>query len=1263
MKTITWLHFSDLHICNPKSGWEADYILGKLRKDIESLRDKNDLRPDLIFFTGDAAYGHIGNDGGKSITAQFENAALLFDEIRSIFDPPVPIENFFIVPGNHEVNISKVNPSLAIGFEQKLKGDYNTVEKALSRLIHEAGIEWEDFIKRLFDYRDFLKSSGYSHLLQDEKRLIYAVEREISGIRIGIAGLNSAWSYDKDRKKSELWLAGHWQIQTLNNALKSSDIKIALIHHPINWFNEAEDPQIQKEMENHFHFLLHGHEHQEWVTEKGNGFTCISSGAGYGDSDSETGYNIVRLNLDERKGQVWLRKYDRDGGGWIPKIIHNRTDNNGVVPISLWAKNLKQPDQKIIQQTEEKDDSLKELNSVGEDIPAPSETAEKQEKIQEDASETRGVFGRGKKIEEIAAALKKTPIAFVYGMPGIGKSTLIEEINKHSLFQHCKYFQYFMDEEIGVAALFRQLAKPLGCKDENPRYDFKMMGKYIFSPLEKFSKDSTPYIIHLERVHSVIDQRGFKNPDIKEFLSAITKYYPNNRIILESRAAAPDKLFSGDVCKIFKIQGIDKEGVARYFRRPFRDFPDKGWKLNENDKNSVFDRLGGKQKGESAHPLTMNFLANVADGMNQMPMAVLERHRDKVLKKLEEGLFQDLYEKVLKATEQHLLRLCALYREGIPDSHVGRLTKAVNDEHAFSVLKNRCLLNPNDAEEWYYLHSIIAELTESRMNKQSDEFLSNHEIIADAWLSGLKLSSHPSLPNIKAANQAFYHLLESQNYRRFNELSENLLNHNIIPNLEQLSRRLSKARKNLEDRTVLELIVRIDPTHSKAHRFLGEVLERLKGKGNDEALRHYEEAHRLNPTFPQYLANLGRCLIARKKPEIYISLVKNLDRNVYEKVMDDPNLSVYATSLEETGHHHEASQLRMEQIQKSSRHPAFYNAEAMYLKQRGKYNEALKIIEKAEQRNCANDYTPAIKASLLEKKGEGDKASQLRMEHIRKGIRNPVFYNDEAKYLSGQGKYEEALKIIEIAEKKNYTDTYTYPIKSNIFMKINKKVQYSPLPEKTIPQESEKPKINNDTGNMDKTKNPGEDTAVKTILILAASPEDKARLRLDKEVREIGSGLERSKKRDEFVIRQQWAVRPADFRRAMLDHKPDIVHFCGHGEGEAGIAFEDETGNAKLVSAEALAGFFSLFADKVRCVVLNACYSEIQAKAISQHIGHVIGMNKKIGDPAAVEFAVAFYDALSAGESIQFAYKLGCSAIQMAGISEHLTPVLISTDK
>ncbi len=182
---------------------------------------------------------------------------------------------------------------------------------------------------------------------------------------------------------------------------------------------------------------------------------------------------------------------------------------------------------------------------------------------------------------------------------------------------------------------------------------------------------------------------------------------------------------------------------------------------------------------------------------------------------------------------------------------------------------------------------------------------------------------------------------------------------------------------------------------------------------------------------------------------------------------------------------------------------------------------------------------------------------------------------------------------------------------------------------------------------------------MKRILLLSANPKNTGSLRLDEEVRDIEEALQRSRHRDEFDIRSRWAVRPRDMARAILDYEPNIIHFSGHGEGENGILLEDETGQAKFVSPETLSDLFKLFAENVECVILNACYSETQAKTICQHIDYVIGMNTAIKDRAAIEFSVGFYDALSNGRDYDFAYKLGCQYISMAGVPQADVPQLM----
>ena len=182
--------------------------------------------------------------------------------------------------------------------------------------------------------------------------------------------------------------------------------------------------------------------------------------------------------------------------------------------------------------------------------------------------------------------------------------------------------------------------------------------------------------------------------------------------------------------------------------------------------------------------------------------------------------------------------------------------------------------------------------------------------------------------------------------------------------------------------------------------------------------------------------------------------------------------------------------------------------------------------------------------------------------------------------------------------------------------------------------------------------------ALKSILLLAANPKGTKSLRLQEEEREVKERL-RLAGYGKVPISSVGATRPKDIQQALLDFKPQIVHFSGHGAGEDGLIFEDAIGQEQLISSEALADLFKLFSNCVECVILNACYSKVQAQSIAQHIDYVVGMSQSIGDRAAIEFTVGFYNALGAGESIDFAYELGCNAIHLEGISGKLIPVLI----
>ena len=161
-----------------------------------------------------------------------------------------------------------------------------------------------------------------------------------------------------------------------------------------------------------------------------------------------------------------------------------------------------------------------------------------------------------------------------------------------------------------------------------------------------------------------------------------------------------------------------------------------------------------------------------------------------------------------------------------------------------------------------------------------------------------------------------------------------------------------------------------------------------------------------------------------------------------------------------------------------------------------------------------------------------------------------------------------------------------------------------------------------------------------------------------KRLNESKSILKLAKERDNLELKQEWAVTIDTLMQVILDESPNIIHFSGHGKQE-GIILQDESGRPKTVTAEALASLFNLFKDSVKCVFLNSCYSEHQAKAIKLHIPYVIGMKTGISDKAAIAFSTGFYKAIGAGREIPFAFELGITAIKLEGGSDDNIPVLL----
>jgi hypothetical protein len=192
------------------------------------------------------------------------------------------------------------------------------------------------------------------------------------------------------------------------------------------------------------------------------------------------------------------------------------------------------------------------------------------------------------------------------------------------------------------------------------------------------------------------------------------------------------------------------------------------------------------------------------------------------------------------------------------------------------------------------------------------------------------------------------------------------------------------------------------------------------------------------------------------------------------------------------------------------------------------------------------------------------------------------------------------------------------------------------------------------------------------VLFLAADPasmdprkplrKQKPRLGIDEEIRAITAMLRGSEHRDSVKLVPRLAARADDFLQALNELGPQVVHFSGHGSQAGCLIVVGRDGTPQPVTADALRGLFRTMGGGIRVVFLNACYSRIQAEAISESIDCVIGMGSRFSDEASIAFAAAFYRALGFGRSVQNAFEQARASLQIENIPEEDTPRLLARE-
>ena len=330
---VTWLHLSDIHF-NFKTEWRdatsRDRLLDYLR---ETFDADPDLRPDLIFCTGDIAFGATPKNKMES---QYEQAERFFNSLLTVCGKnghALPRERLFVVPGNHDVDRGAINADAQAAIVQKASDSSRYVDDINQRLSDRTP-EFNDSMKRLAQYAAFV-SEYLPHQSDLEGRCFWAKSVSINGLVVGVAGFNSAWTCSGDEDDRHIWLGASWQMNEARGLLKDAGLRVGLIHHPIDWLNASDRSVLISRVTTEFEFWLHGHEHNSWVTP-GHTSITIAAGAVGAKSRDEFGFNITQVDVLANSCRTYLHSRGAGDTDWKIATIAR------LAPRGVWTYPLPQ---------------------------------------------------------------------------------------------------------------------------------------------------------------------------------------------------------------------------------------------------------------------------------------------------------------------------------------------------------------------------------------------------------------------------------------------------------------------------------------------------------------------------------------------------------------------------------------------------------------------------------------------------------------------------------------------------------------------------------------------------------------------------------------------------------------------------------------------------------------------------------------------------------------------------------------------------------
>ena len=311
---FSWLHLSDFHFRAEGDPFSQDISAKKILADIPS-RLSNEYPLQFVVVTGDVAFS------GKP--AEYEIAAEFFESLAGKLG--LNLNRIFVAPGNHDVNRS-LQALLYERIQQELTNQW-AVDNFLGNSVDRAYLMERQAAFHTFQDQMFFDDS----ISETEEGLARVGRLDLDGLRVCVLELNSAWLSGSNDQAGKLIVGERQVINALEMAERHRPhLKIALVHHPIEWMSEFDQLSCKGWLLKPLDILHTGHLHRPEVSVMLMPSTeclLVAAGSCHASRHYRNSYNVVEFEVGAGNCRVRIFEYKPEAGEFeeIPSTEHKIT--------------------------------------------------------------------------------------------------------------------------------------------------------------------------------------------------------------------------------------------------------------------------------------------------------------------------------------------------------------------------------------------------------------------------------------------------------------------------------------------------------------------------------------------------------------------------------------------------------------------------------------------------------------------------------------------------------------------------------------------------------------------------------------------------------------------------------------------------------------------------------------------------------------------------------------------------------------------------